>query len=107
MSVTEHSWYSGRGTFRNGNFAGRLDRVLGEALACKMARRAETPAPFLDDALRSSTLRLQCAHCGLDELRGDPSPSQVVPDQGVPPSPVRRAVLRGVSANRPSSSAPA
>ena len=83
MSVTNHSWYRGRGTLRNGNSARALDRVLGEALAREVTRGLEAGPPALDDPLGSSALRLECADDGLDELCSDASPDQVVTDQGV------------------------
>jgi hypothetical protein len=61
--------------------------VLGEALARKVTRGLEAGPPALDDPLGSSPLRLECADDGLDELCGDASPGQVVPDQGVPRAP--------------------
>jgi len=87
MSVTDLSSYRGRGPLRNGSAAGALDRVLGEALAREVTRGRETGPSALDDPLGSSTLRLECPDGGLHECRGDASPGQVVPDQGVPGAP--------------------
>ncbi len=87
MSVTDYSWYSGRGTFRNGHSARAFDRVLGEPLAREVTRGLEARPPSLDDPLCSSALRFQCVDRGLDELRGDASPGKVVPDQSVPGAP--------------------
>ena len=87
MSVTDYSWYSGRGTFRNGHSTRAFDRVLGEPLACEVTRGLEARPPSLDDPLCSSALRFQCVDRGLDECRGDASPGKVVPDQGVSGAP--------------------
>ena len=87
MSFTDYSWYSGRGTFRNGHSARAFDRVLGEPLPRQVTRGLEARPPSLDDPLCSSALRFQCHDRGLDDLGGDASPGKVVPDQGVPGAP--------------------
>jgi len=87
VSFTEYSWYSGRGTFRNGHSTCALDRLLGEPLAREVTRGLEGRPPLLDDPLCASALRFQCLNRGLDDLRGDASPVEIVPDQSIPGAP--------------------
>lgn len=83
MSGKADSWYS-RGTlFRNGLCARALDRVLGEPIAGEVTHRAGAHSSTLDDPLRSSSLRLECADGRPHHVFGDASCEEVVTDQGV------------------------